>query len=148
MEVPDETVYVVEDWYDGPRTGYADYQQRPHFFRSLYLDGETGDGYIPNEDRFELTPVPEQVVKWALASHQLWLRWSEAYRTGTFGQEPGGVRILPEDRACNQELRDMIEEHSAKQSVPSFIIRGEFHANFDGGSVRWRELDEAVTPDT
>ena len=144
-----EIVHVVEDWYDGPRAGYADYQQRPHFFRSLYLDGETGDGYIPNEDRFELTPVSEQVVEWAIAGHQLWLRWNEAHRAGTLLQEPhDGERILLEDRARNQQLRDRIEQHLAKHSAPSFIIRGEFEASFGGGRVHWRELDEAVATGT
>ena len=147
--MPDETVYVVEDWYDGPRTGYADYQQKPYFYRSLFLDIEEGKDYNPDEDRFELTPVSEQVVEWAIACHQLWLKWSEAYRSGALPEEPDDeVRILPEDRARNQELREMIEQNWAERSAPSFIVRGEFDAGFGGGKVRWRELDEATTPGT
>jgi len=149
MEAQCEVVHVVEDWYDGPRAGYADYHQKPHFYRSLHLDIDSGHDYNPDEDRFELTPVPEQVVEWAIASHQLWLKWDEARRAGTIGQWPdGGVCILPEDRARDQQLRDMIEQHSAKQSMTSFIVRGEFDAGFGGGRVRWQELDEAVTPVT
>lgn len=58
-----ETVYVVEDWYDGPRSGYADYRQNPHFYRSLFLDIENSDDYNHDEERFELTPVSAQVLK-------------------------------------------------------------------------------------
>lgn len=149
MEAQCEVVHVVEDWYDGPRTGYADYQQHPHFYRSLHLEIDSGHNYNPDEDRFELTPVPEQVVEWAIASHQLWLRWDEARRAGTLPQEAHDeVRILREDRARNQQLRDMIEQHWAKRSVPSFIVRGEFHAGFGGGKVLWRELDEESAPYT
>ena len=148
MEAPYEIVYVVEDWYDGPRSGFADYQQNPHFFRSLHLDIENNVDYNSDEDRFKLTPVSKQVVEWAVEDHQLWLKWDEARRAGTLRQERHDeVRILPEDRARHQELCDMIDQHQASQSAPSFIVRGEIDAGFGGGKVRWRGLDEAVPTD-
>jgi len=148
MEAPYEIVYVVEDWYDGPRSGFADYQRNPHFFRSLHLDIESSADYNPDEDRFELTPVSEQVVEWAVESHQLWLKWDEARRAGTLPQERHDeVRILREDRARHQELRDMIEQHLASQSAPSFIVCGEINAGFSGGKVHWRGLNEAGPAD-
>lgn len=137
-----ETVYVVEDYYDGPRSGFADYQQRPHFYRSLYLDGETYDGYNPNEDRFELTPVPEKVVEWAVASHHLWLKWDAAYRSGKLPPEPQDeLRILPEDRQGYHELRTLIEQHRNECSAPSFIVRGNFDSSC---GVQWYDLDRAA----
>jgi hypothetical protein len=46
-----EPVHTVEDYYDGPRAGTADFEGQPHAYRSLHLD--TG-GFKDNEDRFEL----------------------------------------------------------------------------------------------
>ena len=62
-EAVSETIYVIEDWYDGPRSGFADYRQQPHFYRSLHLDGDNHSHYDPDEDRFELTPVSAQVLE-------------------------------------------------------------------------------------
>ena len=53
-----EPVHDVDDYYDGPRGGVADYRGRPHRFRSLYLDSEIWNS---DEDRFELTPLEDGV---------------------------------------------------------------------------------------
>ncbi len=63
MEVPHETVYVIEEWYDGPREGFANYHNKPHYYRSVFLDIENSGDYDPDEDRFELTPVSEQAME-------------------------------------------------------------------------------------
>ncbi len=143
MEVTYKIVYVVEDWYDGPRSGFASYQQKPHFFRSVFLDIESSDEYDPNEDRFELTPIPEKVVGWAVASHQLWLRWDEAYRAGKLLPQPHDeVRILPEDRAHYNELCMLIEQQKNGHSASSFIVCG----TFDGSrGVQWDDWNKAAT---
>ena len=147
MEAPYETVYVVEDWYDGPRSGYARYRQQPHAYRSLYLDWNSSEDYNPDEDRFELTPVSAQVLEWAVASHHLWLKWNTAYRTGTL---PAGAndeeRILPEDRAYDQELRALIEQFMNTQTETRFIVRGKFEpgcGKFEPGCdrVQWYEIN-------
>ena len=146
MEAPYETVYVVEDWYDGPRSGFANYQQQPHFYRSLFLDIEINSDYDPDENRFELTPVSEQVVEWAVASHYLWLKWNEAYRAGTIAQEANDeIRILPEDRVRYQELCEMIEQHRNEQVASKFIVRGKFEIG--SRRVQWYDLDQALRID-
>ena len=50
-----ETVHMVDEYYDGPRTGIADFHGVRHAFRSLAWETSTWDA---DEDRFELTPVP------------------------------------------------------------------------------------------
>ena len=49
-----EPVHSVDEYYDGPREGMADFGGHPHRYRSMYLDGAEWD---PDDDRFELTPV-------------------------------------------------------------------------------------------
>ncbi len=143
MEAPYETVHVVEDWYDGPREGFANYQNKPHHYRPLHLDTSDYDAYNPDEDRFELTPVSEQAIEWATASHQLWLRWNDAYRAGTLVQDANDLRVLPEDRVQDQHLRDLLEQHRNERAVLAFIVRGKFELGCY--RVQWYSLDEALT---
>ena len=79
MESGFERLYAIRDWYDGPRDGAADYCGTPHRFRSLYLDNEQWD---PDEDRFELTPLPEQALLWMVEAYELWQRYLAALRAG------------------------------------------------------------------
>ncbi len=60
-----EPVYEVVDYYDGPRSGFADYRGKPHWFCALGWvsppeEGETErdlSGFDPRDDRFFLVPV-------------------------------------------------------------------------------------------
>ena len=54
MESNFEPVHSVDEYYDGPRAGVAEYQGRLHHYRSVYLDSATWNA---DEDRFELRPV-------------------------------------------------------------------------------------------
>ena len=140
MGSPYETVYVVEDWYDGPRSGYADYRQKPHFYRSLHLDGDNYKHYNYDEDRFELTPVPTQVLEWAVESHQLWTKWSEAFRAGTLPKNANDdVCILPGDRVYDQKLRDLIKQSMNTQVGTQFVVRGKFELGCR--RVQWYEIN-------
>lgn len=66
-----ETVISVDDYYDGPRLGVANFNGLPHRYHSFgwLPDGEWCSGYTPDEDRFYLAPVdappdaPEIVVR-------------------------------------------------------------------------------------
>lgn len=53
-----ERVYTVHDYWDGPRSGFADFGGVPHAYRSLWLDDL--DEWDP--DRFELSPIAP--TKW------------------------------------------------------------------------------------
>lgn len=49
-----EKVIELIDWYDGPREGVANFQGRPHAFKSRMLDVYGDDDTI---DLFDLTPL-------------------------------------------------------------------------------------------
>ena len=59
-----EVVHLVDDYYDGPRTGVADFGGSPHRFRNLGWVSPDGpdEPWDSLEDRFELTPVAEDRV--------------------------------------------------------------------------------------
>ena len=54
-----EPVHAVEDYYDGPRTGVADYRGVAHRFRSLGWQSPDGPdtSWNPTDDRYELVPL-------------------------------------------------------------------------------------------
>ena len=52
---PPETVYVENEWYDGPRAGIADVNGVPHRYVSLF--DEVEDEYL---DIFLIWPVDRQ----------------------------------------------------------------------------------------
>lgn len=49
-----EPVHAVEDYYDGPRTGVAEYHGVRYKFRSVAWPG--GENWDSDDDRFELSP--------------------------------------------------------------------------------------------
>ena len=56
-------VLTITDWYDGPRSGATDFDGKPYWYRSVYLDSEE---WNHDEDRFEPTPMPAEVLGWEL----------------------------------------------------------------------------------
>jgi hypothetical protein len=60
MEEGFEPVYSVEDYYDGPRTGTAEFRGVLHRYTSLGWespDGPTTADWDPRDDRYVLVPV-------------------------------------------------------------------------------------------
>lgn len=139
MESEFEAVLTVEEWYDGPRTGAANYRGRPHFYRSLYLDTPEWD---PDEDRFELTPVSPEALAWSLEDYRLWERWNEARAAGQLpddgDDDPDDLRVLPGDRDRHCELRALVEGYLARERPRAFVVRGEFELG--ARRVRWRAV--------
>ena len=95
-----EAVRSVDDWYDGPRQGVADYRGLAHYYQSVYLDTPVWD---PDEDRFELTPLPEDAFLAALELQAIWQRWYQAHKSGTAPEDVDDERVLPADRHRRNE---------------------------------------------
>ena len=60
---PPETVYVENDWYDGPRAGVSDINGVPHRFKSLFDEKE--DEYLAT---FLVWPIDEAALSWRSSS--------------------------------------------------------------------------------
>ncbi len=58
-DVAYESVHAVEDYYDGPRVGIANFQGVEHRFRSVGWVSPDGpdEAWDPQDDQFELTPI-------------------------------------------------------------------------------------------
>ena len=139
MDSQFERVYTIEDWYDGPRAGVADFRGVPHFYRSVYLDSSEWNS---DEDRFELTPLSKELFDWMLEADALFQRWDTARRTRAVAADPAPdeLRILPEDRSRYQLLESNIATAVAA-SRPIATMRGQFEYN--PNRVRWMPVPSA-----
>ena len=135
MEPEFERVHTIDDWYDGPRLGAADYYGVPHWYRSMYLDSDEWD---PLENRFELFPLTADVLEWVVEDHHLRKRWeaaaTSADRNGSLDTDDV-LGVLVEDQPRHAELRARIEAHLAGARPRAIIVRGEFSE--DALHVRW-----------
>ena len=135
-----QTVYTVEDYYDGPRSGIADFDGRPHFYRSVYLDTPQ---WNPDEDRFELSPVTPEVLAAACESSAIFKRWDKVHRETpgfTYAEDEFGA--LPEERTRYRELEQFLESsYAAAAQARRVLVHGEFRVCESSPSrleVRWR----------
>jgi hypothetical protein len=133
-----ETVHTVDDWYDGPRGGVADCGGPPHYYRSVYLDCPTWD---PDEDRFELTPLPDEAFAAALELQAIWERWHQASKAGAAPADPDDERVLPADRRRRDELDRTLAAGRAANASRTVLAHGEFELGCK--RVRWKPAGEA-----
>lgn len=130
-----EPVHTMDDWYDGPRGGVADYGGSPHYYRSVYLDTPKWD---PDEDRFELTPLSQAAFVIALELQTIFERWREAYKAGTAPHDPDDERVLPGDRSRRDELDLIFVATRAANANQVVLVHGEFELGCE--RVRWRAV--------
>jgi hypothetical protein len=133
-----EDVHTVDDWYDGPRTGFAQYHGTPHHYRSLYLDSDDWDA---DEDRFELIPVSAEVLADALEASAIFGRWDAALKRGeivwTEDAPKSEFGALTEDRDRYAIVRAVIEQYATPGHPRGFIVRGRFELGCK--RVQWRD---------
>jgi hypothetical protein len=133
-----EEVHTVDDWYDGPRTGFAQYHGAPHHYRSLYLDHE----WDADEDRFELIPVTADVLAAGLEGRAIFDRWDAVRKRGelawTVETPESEFGALVEDRDRYSVVRAVIEQYAKRGHPEGFIVRGKFERGCK--RVQWRKV--------
>lgn len=79
---PMEKVHSVWDFYDGPRTGIADYNGSPHYFACTWdvVSDDYGESY-------SLSPIDAETLALALEQQDLWRKWEDAFHAGTVTSE-------------------------------------------------------------
>lgn len=132
MESTSEIVYTMTDYYDGPRTGIANFQGQPHIYQCLF--DEIIDNY---SDIYLLQPIDEETFKLALEDWAIWLRWEVAYAAGqsTIDTHPA----LPEDRVRSIELQKILKECLQVDMPTAIRAHGSFSSRDEQGNlwVRW-----------
>lgn len=121
-----EPVYTVDDYYDGPKSGVANYGGQPHFYRSLTLDTEE---WNPDDDRFELSPISSELRDLAVEDFRLWQRWQIALFAGSIPNWPDRTaRVLPEDLPRHQAIIEILKPHLYINPQQRVLVRGQFFA--------------------
>lgn len=109
----------MEDYYDGPVAGIADYHGRPHVYLRRF--DEQTDEY---GDVFELRPVDPETFRHALEAWEIWLRWDQAFHAGATTLETHPA--LPEDRPRFEAIDAVVPQRIAELPGPVVRARGEF----------------------
>jgi hypothetical protein len=137
-ESPFEEVHTIDDWYDGPRSGFAQYHGVPHHYRSLYLDYDDWDA---DEDRFELVQVPTTVLDAAIEASAIFDRWDAVRQAAgaTWKVDPPKSEFgtLPEDRQRYAALRVIIVPYEVADHPEGFVVRGRFERGCK--HIQWRD---------
>ncbi len=130
MERPFERVYTVNEFWDGPRAGFADFNGAPHVYRSFFRDDL---GNWDPDDRFLLRPITPEVLALALEDWEIWLRWAAAYVTGK--ADASSHPALPVDAARHREIKPVIEKVLEEAGSAHLFASAEFRLRPGGVSV-------------
>lgn len=128
-----ERVYAVHDWYDGPRSGVADYCGAPHIFKSIF--NEANDDW---SEYYALAAIDLELLKLVLEDWEIWLRWRAAFHAGTTKIDTHPA--LPEDRKRHDELKAAIGDRLSIPADTPTRARAVFHNLGPGtgdGTVKW-----------
>jgi hypothetical protein len=131
-----ETVYTCPDWYDGCREGIADFQGKPHLFKSEWRDIDSS-----YRDSFLLSPLDAETFRLALEDWAIWLRWLEVFNQGRTPRDTHPA--LPEDRDRHEELMGMLKERLVIDPVHAL----RKFAVFGPQGVHWTDYVEGETVD-
>jgi hypothetical protein len=134
-----ETVYTIDDWWDGPVSGLADYGGRPHAYLREFDTG--ADDWSPV---FELWPVDKETLRLARERWAIWLRWQAAFHGGR--TDISTHPALPEERARYEELQRLLGERWERPpGVDAIRAQAQFRApteEEEGESrVQWTPLE-------
>jgi hypothetical protein len=113
-----ERVIAVWNWHDGPRTGVADYDGRPHHFSCEFDEQE--DEY---SNTYLLSPVDEQALSLVHESQAIWQQWELAFHRGevTLQTHPA----LPGQNPRFAELHEILDSYTASAGT-RIRVKGEF----------------------
>ena len=132
-----EFVHTVTDYYDGPISGIANYQGKPHFYEGTF--DESKDEY---SDLFYLEPLSSETFQLAMEDWGIWERWEFAYHSGK--ADISTHPALPHDARRHAELKEIldkvlvIDQQRAIKRVGKFEALGE--TNLPKGVSRPRQV--------
>ena len=141
-----EKVYTLEGWYDGPRSGVADYKGKPHIYESNWREDED----LPY--LYDLKPINKSELKLVMEMWNIWKRWEKA---NINGKVPDNTHpALPEDKARYKELEKLLKPLYEIDYSSSIKAKGEFkaaeqsesfHENDTKMVVGWKEVIKNAT---
>ena len=116
-----ERVHTVWEYYDGPRTGVADYRSRPHHYVCEW--NSANDEF---SEFFVLTPIDAETLALGLAQWDIFREWEAAFHRGEAPQSshPG----IPGQDARYSDLESKLARRIASSSASQLRAKGAFRA--------------------
>src|SRR5678809_69802 len=143
MDPSFERVHTVNDHYDGPRSGIADFRGAPHVYRAVFSEG--ADDWEPG--LFELRPLSDTTFALAMENWAIWQRFEARHRAGEvvwsgIADEWGA---LPEDLSRHRELAVALAHDLTIDSANRVLAHAEFRVvdsdeEFPSGVLRPLEV--------
>jgi hypothetical protein len=116
-----ELVHTIMDYYDGPRSGIADYEGSPHFYYCIF--DEHKDDYT---DVFSLTPIDPETFKLAMEDWEIWRRWEIAFHSGK--TDLSTHPCLPQDYKRHHEIKLILDRKLVTAPKIAITRVGKFEA--------------------
>lgn len=141
--MPFEPVFTVWDYYDGPRSGIANYLGQPHYYESEWIDD--ADNYA---ETFVVAPIDEDTLALALAQWKILREWEIAFHRGEVPESshPGLAGNYTEYGEMETTLKKRISNLPGRRRVlAEFRARPE-RAGFPSGmmrnlDVKWKDFN-------
>ena len=114
-----ERVYAVWDYYDGIRSGIADYLGNPHHFEQDWSCSDWQEDF----PTFQLKPITEAVFADAVEQSEIFCRWEEKFHRGEVPRD--SHPRMPGQNAKYQELEERLQA-AIIEIVPSARAKGKF----------------------
>jgi hypothetical protein len=133
-----ETVHTVGDYWDGPRSGIADYHGIPHTYLCEWSEEE--DDW---SDVFRLLPISRETFRLEMEAWALSRKWRDAFEAGTLG--PGdSFPVLLADRARYDAVRLELDEAPRVDDSDAIRATAQFRGTWNPVHdlrVRWSPLE-------
>ncbi len=114
-----EYVFTVIEYYDGPRKGVANLQEKPHFFECI-LDETTND----YTEMFYLTPLDSHSFQLAIEDWEIWRRWESAFLKGD--ADTGTHPALSHEAMRRAELKVILDKVLVTEPMRAIQRIGKF----------------------
>lgn len=114
-----EDVFTVTQYWDGPRQGIANFNDKPHFYKCVF--DESKDEW---SDTFVLSAVDEKTYQLALEDWRIWKRWEDDFQKGKVKLDSHPALVT---RSTNQaEISNLLVSGSATDPRRDLTARGIF----------------------
>jgi hypothetical protein len=114
-----DDVMSVDEYYDGPRKGTANFRSIPCYFECVF--DKNCDEY---SDWFLLTPLGPKALKAAMEKWQIFLRWRTAFDLGKTSLETHPA--LPRDKDKYSEAKRALDNALVSNEQKRIRAKGEF----------------------
>ena len=133
-----DRVYMVWDFYDGVRSGIADYEGRPHYFECPF-DAEAQDF----AETYDLYPICDETLELAQEQWAIYRAWELSFHSGKALHEshPGHGGVDSRYDELESRIQGSIKVQPMSASASGTFTRKEDQPELPVGCIAELEVD-------